>query len=390
MKKPLSIENKNDSSIRKPDLINELLGKFEKDLPPPNKSIIPRKIPIPIEQENCWYPENLVEICKFILKTPPLKMNKSPFIFSTSKEATFKNWETLKSFNFNLEAALSHNSPNQLSVGSEFKDVELLQLIFKNHPLWNKLKSHLSSGCNYPVSPIEDDKLMIDLDDALAFGNHKGAVNNPDLFQSMMDKEVEHGWALPIPREKIKDLGHKIILSPMNIIEQMTINEKGEKVPKKRITHNQSMVFGSESSINSRLISEELQDVMYGKCILRLIHDIIAKREANPSKRILIQKIDYKSAYRRGHLSANAALQSLTQCTERDLVFIFLRLTFGGAANPSLWGDFSESITDLSNALFESDWEFYLVKHFQYQTPVYSFCIHNLVDHGLKNYTPMN
>ena len=109
----------------------------------------------------------------------------------------------------------------------------------------------------------------------------------------------------------------------------MTINKKGEKVPKKRLTHNQSMEFDSKTSINSRLISEELQDVMNGKCLLRIIHDVVARRRDNPSRRILIQKIDYKSAYRQGRLSPKAAIQSITQCTERELAFIFLRLTFG-------------------------------------------------------------
>ena len=68
--------------------------------------------------------------------------------------------------------------------------------------------------------------------------------------------------------------------------------------------------------------------------------------------------MDYKSAYRRGHLNASSALKTITQCTKREWAFIYLRLTFGGTINPSFWGDIAESVTDLSNAILESpDWD---------------------------------
>ena len=282
-------------------------------------------------------------------------MNPVPFKFSTSQAAAIENWKILESFDLTLDKALLSSKPSQLSFGSEFKHPDILGLIFQNHPLWKNLENHLRKGCHYPTTTIDQSAIRQDLEEALEFGNHKGVVNNQTLFQSMMDDEVSKGWAIPIPRQKILELGSDVILSPMNIIEQLTIDEKGNRIPKKRITHNQSMEFGSKSSLNSRLISEEIQDVMYGKCILRIIHDIVVKRRDFPTKRIFLQKVDYKSAYRRGHLSAEAALQTVTQCVERDLAFIYLRLTFGGAANPSLWGDFAEPITDLANAILESD-----------------------------------
>ena len=97
---------------------------------------------------------------------------------------------------------------------------------------------------------------------------------------------------------------------------------------------------------------------MYGKMFLRVIHDIVGKRRDHPNKRILIQKADWKSAFCRAHLSAKAALQTITQCTDWDLAFIYLRLTFGGTTNPSFWGDFAETATDLTNALLEAkEWD---------------------------------
>ena len=153
--------------------------------------------------------------------------------------------------------------------------------------------------------------------------------------------------------EKIKDA----LLAPTNVIEQGTINERGEIIDKKRLTHNQSKIYnGSGTSVNSRVQEEKLHDCMYGSCLLRLIHAIVEFRRRHPNSKILLQKIDFKSAYRRLHLGWKTAIQTITQYLE--LAFISLRLTFGGSPNPSLWGDASETTCDLAHAILNHpDWD---------------------------------
>jgi len=66
-----------------------------------------------------------------------------------------------------------------------------------------------------------------------------------------------------------------------------------------------------------------------------------------------MRKDDWSSAYKRMHLNATAAVQSLTKIekdTEEFLLFP-LRLTFGGKPGPSEWGAIAEPITDLANEL---------------------------------------
>ena len=65
--------------------------------------------------------------------------------------------------------------------------------------------------------------------------------------------------------------------------------------------------------------------------------------------------INYKSAYRRCHLSARTALQTCTQPPDENLAIVALRLTFGGAPGPYEWGAISETICDLSVAISHSD-----------------------------------
>ena len=291
------------------------------------------------------------------MSLPAKKMNCPSFLFTPSQVAAEENWNVLKKHNLDLKKALDAEKDTQLGFGSEFKDASILHLIFKNHPLWSKMSSHISNGCSYPLEHLEKEKERQDVIEAFEFGNHKGIQINKDLFTEMMNEEIRRGWVIIVPRAKILELENTII-SPMNIATQMGINESGNLIEKKRLTHNQSMIYGSNTSVNSRTIEDELQDVMYGKCILRVIHDIVARRSQHPLNRIFLQKVDYKSAYRRSHLSATAALQTITQDVDRAWAFIYLRLTFGGTTNPSFWGDIAEPITDLANAILECpDWD---------------------------------
>ena len=250
-------------------------------------------------------------------------METPPFKFFPTMESALENWKILEEYNLDLECALSQNSNTQLRYGSEFKSTELLELIFKKHPLWNKMKNQLTTGCSYPMTEISKEAERQDLVEAIEFGNHKGVEENQELFETIMNEEVKKGWVLVIPRKNILSLSNAIA-SPMNIASQFGIDENGTIKEKKRLTHNQSMEFSSKSSVNNRLIDDQLQDVMYGKCMSRVIHDIVAKRLKHPDRRILLQKIDYKSAYRRSSLSAKAALQTITQCLKRELGFIYL------------------------------------------------------------------
>ena len=188
----------------------------------------------------------------------------------------------------------------------------------------------------------------------------------------MMTGDVTHGYSLIIPRDKVKELKGAII-SPMNIADQAGINERGEVIDKKRLTHNQSMTYSSGTSLNNRTIKEELQDVMYGSCLCRVIHQIVEYRRRHLKVRILIQKVDFKSAYRRSHLDPSTAIQTITQFVMLNLCFISLRLTFGGAPNPNIWSEISESITDLANAILQcKEWDPNQVKSpLQYLIPDY-------------------
>jgi hypothetical protein len=186
------------------------------------------------------------------------------------------------------------------------------------------------------------------------FGNHKGISAQPLLLKKLINKDVIHGYSLPIPLSSVKSIPGST-MAPMNIMAQNTINKNGQIIPKDQLTHDQSWQGSSGKSVNSRRKKELLQACRFGFCIHRIVNWAVAARGLYPDKRILITKFDYKLAYHRGHLHWLMALQTCTQLPNNDLAIITLRLTFGGVPCPYQWGVMSETICDLANELIKSN-----------------------------------
>ena len=90
------------------------------------------------------------------------------------------------------------------------------------------------------------------LEEALDFGNHKGAEQNPKVLKELAEKDVIHGYGLVLPLEKLKRIPGTL-LAPMNVMKQNSIDECGRIVEKDRLTHDQSYKWGSGTSVNSRV-----------------------------------------------------------------------------------------------------------------------------------------
>ncbi|MFN9982770.1 MAG: hypothetical protein ACK53Y_22770, partial [bacterium] len=93
---------------------------------------------------------------------------------------------------------------------------------------------------------------------------------------------------------------------------------------------------------------EELPPIRYSYVMLRSIHYILSLRHRHPTTKIFICKFDIDAAYRRCTVSSRTAFESLTIFA--GLLLVALRMTFGGAPCPSIWGVISEVTTDLGNS----------------------------------------
>ena len=214
MKPPLnkncSIELPTKPSSDKSKLSRELKSKYSENQL--NFNCVPPGPPKP------WYPENLIELASQITREEQKLMKTPKFKFQLSEESAKHNWHVLEKYNLDLEKALGNNQDTQLGFGSEFKNTELLGKILSNHPLWNRLSKQLKEGASYPLEKANEKELEEDVIEAISFGNHKGVLENDELFQNMMEDDVTNGFSLVIPLEKIVNL-KKVILAPMNIAE---------------------------------------------------------------------------------------------------------------------------------------------------------------------------
>jgi hypothetical protein len=113
------------------------------------------------------------------------------------------------------------------SYGSEFKPTDDLELIFKFHPRWQALKSRLSHGVHFNLSPLDESIWQLDVDSAYARGNHKSAEKHESHLSAAMEKEVAKGWNIILPDNKYK-LIPNLILNPMGVADHIGISPFGE------------------------------------------------------------------------------------------------------------------------------------------------------------------
>ena len=306
---------------------------------------------------NIW-PSNLIKIIRAIKQIPPGQPSRPEFSFKLLDEAAEKNFLILiRKYGGCLADALAAQKDSAVGYGSEFRVVATLSNIFQRHPNWTRMSRILTHGSEWPLAPINEECRLADVREALIFGNHKGALMKPDLLLQLMSKDVHFGYCLPLPLAKAEKIPG-VLIAPMNIQQQNTINEFGRIIPKDRQTHNQSFKWSSGTSVNSRIKTEELLPCLFGACIKQIVNWVVTARRLFPNVPILASKTDFKSAFRQCHLNAATAVQTCTQLNKIGILLMMLRLSFGGKPCPFEWGVISETICDLANAiLLSGDWD---------------------------------
>ena len=294
----------------------------------------------------------LIADLAFDQDAPHCHTARTSFHFAMTEQAAIHNASILGMHGFDLEKAINSQDNSPISYGSEFRHWTKLEPLLHRHPLWNQMKTILRDGATFPLRKISAEERASDKDFMIARGNHKSVGKNLDLVRELINDDVTHGYALPLPIDTALVLPNSSI-APIGVVEQETLNETGERIPKFRMTHDQSFPGPSGTSVNKRVITEELPPCLFGFCLQRILHYIVDTRRRLPTVRILIGKYDIKSAYRRAHLSAETAVESLM--IFENILYLALRMTFGGSPCPSQWSCISETMCDLANDLIQCD-----------------------------------
>jgi hypothetical protein len=179
-----------------------------------------------------------------------------------------------------LEETLEAQQTSPLGYVSEFKPIETLAPLFKCHPCWNKMKSVLVSHRSIsPLAPLSKDKRTKDVREALQFGNRKGTEQQQHLLRELVKDEVNQGFALLLPLNKIASVpGPRRFPSPFEYPTPTKHKQCGKTIPKNRLTHDQSWKWQSGTLVNSRVDSDQLMPCYFGKALERLINWAVAAR----------------------------------------------------------------------------------------------------------------
>ncbi|GFH61799.1 hypothetical protein CTEN210_18275 [Chaetoceros tenuissimus] len=245
--------------------------------------------------------------------------------------------------------------------GSEFRDPDLLEPILKDHPDWPVLKAIMKTGVDLGLDKElkrDEDTRKKDFEDALKKGN-SGTMRDPlaaNTVKENQEKEVTYRRVIPITLECASKLKNASIC-PLGCAIQWTIDEEGRKKIKMRTTHNLSFEWLSGLSVNSMVEKKQLEEILYGHCLIRVIHIMHKMRLKHPEIAILLSKFDIDSAFRRMHSQPDQAPLFLTVLHDEDGdgAYLDTRMPFGANQGPGKFGKISETVTDLANHLMVNE-----------------------------------
>lgn len=302
-----------------------------------------------------------------LIKTPTSK--KLEFWHEMSKEAVSHKLSILKERNFNFEN-LWRSSANSSDIpGSEFRSEEQLKQILQYHPMWEELKGLLTSGAEFKVEKISEEKRLMFLRKSLMKGNHIKENNKEEaqVLEEFARKEFKLGHVIILPKETVT-IVPELEICPLGIVRQNTVDTLENREEKVRIVHDLSFNVEEGGSVKDRINLEDYPEVQYGHALQRILHTIHHFRRRDKINRNLLAKFDCDNAYRIVHLCINSILK--VAFIIGKFLFLSLRLPFEAKPSAALWGVVSEVLCDLSNLLAKREefWQFLKEKPEHYET----------------------
>lgn len=310
-------------------------------------------------------PTWLVTTLKTIASTCVQTTTPSMFKFENTLEAATFNSNIIEKYGMDLERAVEDDGNSTLKPGTEFRKLDDIQNLANCHKDSKVITSIIKHGASYPIDlqKYSETTRLSDLEAGIVKGNNKSA-EHPEgriALQKAYTKEVNKGWMIPITIDTLRSVKGAGVI-PIGCTVQHTINENGERIQKRRTTHDCSQKNESGFSVNLACQKDELEDCIYGYCLLRTLHNIHTIRIHNPSSKIYINKTDLDAAFRRLHVVLKYALLC---CTIIDAIaYILVRLPFGSAPAPSQFTIISEFVIDIAQQLtWDASWNPETLQH---------------------------
>jgi len=276
--------------------------------------------------------------------------------FDSSSESIEANGRLVLEADGDMEKLMLSQQGSTAWHGSEFRPLSQLEGILRDHPSFEYISKILTMGMEYECThELSEEERVLEMNAQMDRGNHKSAAGKADSLKVLLYKDVSHGFSLPLPVSVVPRIVDAMV-QPCGMVSQASLQADGTRRTKDRLTHDLSFsCVVPNSSINERVDMSKYPELVYGWCMIRLIHFIVCLRLESPGDKIYIMKFDYSDAYRRISYAGRAAAQSIL--VVEDVAYMALRLAFGGSPNPACWCAISETITDMANDLSCSSWD---------------------------------
>ena len=295
----------------------------------------------------------------------------SPFRYEFTEEAAAHNTTVLEAYDFDLAKVIDASPGSHISYGSELRPAWQLAPLLRHHPTWDEFHDDMLYGIEYPFAKeITEETRKTQLQANMERGNHKSALREGERqhVSKLMRSDVENGYAIPITPDGVRSLKDAEVY-PVGLQDQHTIDDHGNIIPKKRVTHDLSHNRSTGESVNQRVDMSKLKPARYGHAMSRVLHLIHGIRRRHPGQRILCNKFDIDKAYRRLHTRASTAAKCIAMwffddmwkgaATEENSVGLLLtRLPFGSSPAPDKFCTVSETVFDLGGDLLAcEEWD---------------------------------
>ena len=166
------------------------------------------------------------------------------------------------------------------------------------HPNFAAFRAILENGMPYHVTTeLTEEQCREEMEANILRGNHKSAMEQADVAERLLGKDVKHGFSLPVSKEVVRKLKSAMV-QLAGVANQFALQPDGSRVPKGRLTYDLTFeITGECVSVNNRVDMSKYPEMIYGWCLPRCIHFVVALRLAFPDHRILIAKYDFSDAY---------------------------------------------------------------------------------------------
>jgi hypothetical protein len=251
-----------------PESIDEFLPNV---IPGPDGSFVPP----------AWLMQATEEVAEPVAPTPLAP----PVRFDLSEDSVRFNSELLRESDLDLGKFLAQHQDTTRNFGSEFRPIGDLEKILGLHPNFGFFSGVLADGMDHRLAEeLPKEQRKEEVEAMMTTGNHQSVQEDSEEVAKLLAKDVLCGFSLPVLPELLAPDLARAMVQPAGVAKQFSLQDDGSRKLKRRLTQDLSFPLTSPTaSANKRIDMEGCVEMIYGWCLSRVTHFIVALRLAYPS-----------------------------------------------------------------------------------------------------------